>query len=54
MPPGLLRLGVAAVGTLALAVGFVAVVNGTSAGIAIAVGGAALLAWSVYGQKLRP
>ena len=53
MPPGLTRLGVAAAGALALAVGLVAGLNGRVAGIAFALGGVALLAWSVYGRKLR-
>ena len=53
MPPGLTRLGVAAAGALALAVGLVAALNGREAGIALALGGAALLAWSVYGRRLR-
>ena len=53
MPPGLIHLVVAAVGALALAVGVVAAVNGRAAGIALALGGAALLVWSVYGRKLR-
>ena len=54
MPPGLTQLGVAAVGTLALAVGVVAAANGRAAGIALVLGGAVLLAWSVYGRKLHP
>jgi hypothetical protein len=53
MPPGLTRLWIAAVGALALAVGLVAALNGRAAGIALALGGAALLLWSVYGRKLR-
>ena len=48
MPPGLGRLAVASLGAAALAVGLVGAVNGVLAGIAIAVGGVALLAWSVF------
>jgi hypothetical protein len=50
MPPGLRRLAVASLGAAALAVGLVAAVNGVLAGIVIAVGGVALLAWSVFGR----
>jgi hypothetical protein len=50
MPPGLIRVAVAATGATALAGGAVAAVNGLLAGIAIAVGGLALLAWSVFGS----
>jgi hypothetical protein len=50
MPPGLGRLGVAALGAAALAVGLVAALNGVPAGIAIVVGGIVLLAWSVFGR----
>jgi hypothetical protein len=53
MPPGLVQLAVAAAGALALAVGAVAAANDRPVGLALAVGGAALLAWSVYGRKLR-
>ena len=53
MPRGLLPLAIAAVGALALAVGLVALLNGTLAGIAIALGGAALLAWSVFRHRIR-
>ena len=48
MPPGLARVAVAATGAAALAAGLIATLNGTLAGIAIAVGGLALLAWSVF------
>ena len=48
MPPGLTRVAVAVTGASALAGGAVAAVNGLLAGIAIAVGGLALLAWSVF------
>jgi hypothetical protein len=54
MPPGLLRIGVAAIGSAAVALGLVALLNGRLAGIAIAVGGAMLVLWSVYGHRLRP
>jgi hypothetical protein len=47
MPPGLASLGVAAAGALALAVGLVALLNGRAVGVVLAVGGAALLGWSV-------
>jgi hypothetical protein len=50
MPPGLGRLAIASLGALALAAGLVAALNGLAAGILIAVGGAALLAWSVFGR----
>ena len=47
MPPGLVSLGVAAAGALALAVGLVALLNGRVVGAALVLGGVALLAWSV-------
>jgi hypothetical protein len=50
MPPGLGRLGIASLGAAALAVGLVAALNGVTAGIVIAVGGVALLLWSVFGR----
>ena len=50
MPPGLGRLVVASLGAAALAVGLIVALNGVLAGIAIAVGGVALLAWSVFGR----
>jgi hypothetical protein len=50
MPPGLGRLVVASLGAAALAVGLVAALNGVAAGIVIAVGGIALLVWSVFGR----
>jgi hypothetical protein len=50
MPPGLGRLVIASLGAAALAVGLVAALNGVLAGIAIAVGGVALLLWSVFGR----
>ena len=53
MPPGTIRLAVAALGALALAVGLVAALNGRPGGVLVAVLGAALLAWSVYGRRLR-
>jgi Flp pilus assembly protein TadB len=52
MPPGMRQLLVAAAGAFALALGAVALVNGTLAGIAFLLGGALLLAWSVW--SLRP
>jgi hypothetical protein len=48
MPPGLARVAVAAAGAAALAVGLIAALHGTRAGIAIAAGGLALLGWSVF------
>jgi len=54
LPPGMTQLAVAAIGALALAVGLVAAANGRGAGIVLAIGGAVLLAWSVYGRRLRP
>ena len=50
MPPGLGRLAVASVGAAALAIGLVAALNGVPAGFAMAVGGVALLAWSIFGR----
>lgn len=50
MPPGLVQVAVGATGAAALAAGLVAALNGVLAGIAIAVGGAVVLAWS----GLRP
>ena len=47
MPPGLLYVVVAAVGALALGVGAVATFDGNLWGIPLALGGAALLYWSV-------
>ena len=46
-PPELLPVAVAGAGALALAVGLVALVNGRLLGVALAAGGAALVAWSV-------
>ena len=48
MPPGLVRVAIAATGAAALAAGLIAALNGALAGIVIAVGGLALLAWSVF------
>jgi hypothetical protein len=53
MPPGSTRLALAALGTLALAVGLVAALNGRAVGLLVALLGGALLAWSVYGRRLR-
>jgi len=50
-PPELLPVAVAAAGGLALAIGLVAVLNGVLIGAAVAVGGAALLAWSVFSRR---
>ena len=51
MPPGLARVGVAALGALALAAGLVAAVNGRLAGLLLAACGGALLLWSVLGRR---
>jgi hypothetical protein len=45
--PGLPQLAAAAGGGLALAVGLVALLNGSVVGIVLLLGGAALLVWSV-------
>ena len=50
MPPGVGRLAVASLGAAAFALGLVAALNGVPAGIVIAVGGVALLLWSVFGR----
>ena len=50
MPPGLGRLAIASLGAAALAAGAVAALNGQVAGILLALGGAALLLWSVFGR----
>lgn len=54
MPPGLLRLGVSTLGTLVLAIGLVALLNGRLAGGVFVCGGATLLLWSVYGHRAKP
>jgi hypothetical protein len=46
-PPGLLYLAVAAAGAFALGIGAVATIDGNLWGIALALGGAVLLYWSV-------
>ena len=51
MPPGLPYVVVAALGALALGVGAVATIDGNLWGIPLAVGGAALLYWSVKVTK---
>jgi hypothetical protein len=51
MPPGLLYVFVASVGALALGVGAVAAIDGHPAGIALALGGAVLLFWSVQRSR---
>ena len=50
-PPGTLYVVVAAVGALALGVGAVATLDSNLWGIALALGGAALLAWSLRASK---
>ena len=47
MPPGMLYVVVAAIGALALGVGAVATIDGNLWGIPLAIGGGALLFWSV-------
>ncbi len=47
LPPGMLYVVVAAGGALALGVGSVATITGNLWGIALALGGAVLLFWSV-------
>lgn len=47
MPPGTLYVVVAAIGALALGVGSVATINGELWGLALVVGGGALLYWSI-------
>ncbi len=51
MPPGLVPLAVAATGALALVLGAVALLNGRAAGAVLALGGAALVAWSVVRRR---
>jgi hypothetical protein len=53
MPPGVTQLVVAAAGAAALAFGLVALLNGRYVGIVIALGGVALLLWSVLGRRVR-
>ncbi len=50
-PPGVGKLALAALGALALAVGLVAALNGAILGALVALCGAALLLWSVFGAK---
>lgn len=52
MPPGTTQLIVAGAGAFAVALGTVALVNGLLIGLALVLGGALLLAWSVW--SLRP
>ncbi len=47
LPPGTQYVAVAAIGALALGVGAVATIDGNLWGIPLALGGAALLYWSV-------
>ncbi len=53
MPPGLSKVALAGVGALALAVGLVAALNGAILGALVALCGAALLLWSVFGGRAR-
>jgi hypothetical protein len=53
LPPELFPVVVAAAGALALGVGSVAAIDGHLAGILLALGGAALLYWSVQSSKRR-
>jgi hypothetical protein len=50
-PPEFAPVLVAAAGTFALALGSVALLNGRLVGAVLALGGAALLAWSVVRQR---
>ena len=50
-PPGTLYVVVAAAGALALGVGAVATLDSNLWGIPLALGGAALLAWSLRASK---
>jgi Flp pilus assembly protein TadB len=52
MPPGTSQLLVAGAGAFAVAIGAVALLNGFLVGLALVLGGALLLAWSVW--SLRP
>ena len=52
MPPGTAQLLVAGAGAFAVALGAVALLSGLLVGLAIVLGGALLLAWSVW--SLRP
>lgn len=47
MLPGLPQLAAAAVGGLTLAIGLVALLNGSGLGFVLLVGGALLLYWSI-------
>ncbi|MBA3475604.1 MAG: hypothetical protein H0T10_02485 [Actinobacteria bacterium] len=51
LPPGLFFVVVAAAGALALGVGAVAAIDGNYWGLPLALGGAALLAWSVKATR---
>ncbi len=53
MPPGLGKIALAGLGALALAVGLVAALNGAILGALVALCGAALLLWSVFGGRAR-
>ena len=53
LPPGMQYVVVAAIGALALGVGAVATIDGNLWGIPIALGGAALLFWSVRVTRER-
>ena len=50
-PPGMLHVVVAAAGALALGVGAVATLDGHPAGLLLALGGVALLVWSLRASK---
>ncbi len=47
MPPGLFRVGIAALGAVALAAGAVIAFRQLAVGVLFCVGGLALLGWSV-------
>jgi hypothetical protein len=51
LPPGSQYVAVAAIGALALGVGAVAAIDGNLWGIALALGGASLLYWSIAATR---
>ena len=51
LPPGMLYVVVAAAGALALGVGVVATIDSNLWGIPLALGGTALLVWSIRASK---
>ena len=51
LPPGSQYVAVAAIGALALGIGAVATIDGNLWGIPLALGGAALLYWSIAATR---